>query len=189
MNYTSVYESAFSNITYSAEHHIQYDYVLEKLQTMFARTDTFEVIDIGSGRGHLIRMILASFPNVKITSVDLKKFNDITVESFIECNLSKHEDRVKLLGRQYDVLLCMDVLEHLDKSFIHDIFSLFSKVSNRAIISIANHSDILNGVELHTIQESYPWWNNLIDEVYIINENKYKYNDRLFMYDLKTKAM
>lgn len=189
MNYKSVYESAFSNITYSAEHHIQYDYVLEKLQTIFVPTDTFEVIDIGSGRGKLISMILEHFPNVTITSVDLKKFNDITVHSFIECDLSKHEDRVKLLAKKYDVLLCMDVLEHLHKSFIQDIFSLFSKLSNRAIISIANHSDIVNGVELHTIQESYPWWNNLIDEVYIINENRHNYNDMLFMYDLKTKPM
>jgi 2-polyprenyl-3-methyl-5-hydroxy-6-metoxy-1,4-benzoquinol methylase len=183
MDYNAVYSMAFSQSEYSNDHHIQYDYVIEKLKQIYNTNDIFELIDIGSGRGQLIALLQQNFKNINITSVDLKKNHNISV-SFITCNLSKHDDRMNLLNKTYDVLVCTDVLEHLDKSFINEVITLFSKLSSKSILAIANHSDVLNGIELHTIQENNVWWENILLKVYNIKEYDTKYNNRLLLYTL-----
>lgn len=182
MDYKSVYQTAFSNHNYSNSHHIQYDYVVQKLKTIFSPDDTFELIDVGSGRGQLLQLVRTEFKNAILTSVDLQQIHTVPVSYFIKCDLSKKSDRDALLTKRYDVLVCTDVLEHLDKSFIVDVFDMFSKLSNKSILSIANHSDVLNGVELHTIQEDNQWWETYIKTFYSIDDMVSAYNGRLFMY-------
>lgn len=186
MDYAKIYTDAFNIIDYSKNHHIQYDYVIEQLKKLYATNDIFELIDIGSGRGHLIGLVKEHFPNAIITSVDLHKFHDNHVDYFIECNLMENNDRVKLLGKKYNVLVCTDVLEHLDKRYINEVFQLFYSLADKALIAIANHSDILNGVELHTIQESDIWWDNCITKYYKICQCIHKYDGILYMYNLDT---
>jgi 2-polyprenyl-3-methyl-5-hydroxy-6-metoxy-1,4-benzoquinol methylase len=185
MDYNSVYAMAFSQQIYSNQHHIQYDYVIEKIKGIYNPDDVFELIDVGSGRGQFITLLQQKFKNVKITSVDLKKNHNISVP-FIACDLSKHDDRMNLLNKKYDILVCTDVLEHLDKSFINEVIVTFSKLSNIAILAIANHSDILNGIELHTIQENNIWWENILLKVYNIKEYDTKYNNTLMLYVTNT---
>jgi cyclopropane fatty-acyl-phospholipid synthase-like methyltransferase len=182
MDYKSVYKTAFSNISYSNDDHIQYDYVVKKLKTMFSPDDTFELIDVGSGRGQLLQLVRKEFKNAILTSVDLQKIHNVPVNYFIECDLSNNSDRLLLLNKKYDVLVCTDVLEHLDKSFIVDVFNTFFKLSNKSILAIANHSDILDGVELHTIQENNQWWEIYINTFYSIDDMVSAYNGRLYMY-------
>ena len=186
MDYKSLYQTAFSNVSYSNDHHIQYDYVIDKIKIIYSPEDTFELIDIGSGRGQLLQLVSSHFKNAILTSVDLQKIHDVTVSYFIECDLSKESDRVALLNKRYDVLVCTDVLEHLDKSFILDVFDTFSKLSNKSILAIANHSDVLNGVELHTIQEDNQWWETYIKKFYTIEDAVSAYYGRLFMYTVKS---
>jgi cyclopropane fatty-acyl-phospholipid synthase-like methyltransferase len=182
MDYKSVYQTAFSDVYYSNNHHIQYDYVVQKLKTMFNPDDTFELIDVGSGRGQLLQLVRNEFKNSILTSVDLQKIHNVQVNYFIECDLSSKSDRLSLLTKKYDVLVCTDVLEHLDKSFIVDVFDTFLKLSNKSILAIANHSDILNGLELHTIQEDNQWWESHIKTFYSIDDMVSAYNGRLYMY-------
>jgi 2-polyprenyl-3-methyl-5-hydroxy-6-metoxy-1,4-benzoquinol methylase len=184
MDYTKVYTNAFNTPSYSNDHHIQYDYVIDYLKTQFTSDSTFNIVDIGSGRGQLISLIKESFNNAKITSVDLEKFHFKEVNNFIKCDLSNSNDRAKLLENKYDILVSTDVLEHLDISFIDDVIQMFSKMSHKSILAVANHSDIINGVELHTIQKEKFWWNNLIGKYFNINECLEKYNGRLFLYKL-----
>ena len=122
------------------------------------------MIDIGSGRGHLIKLLNKNIPNLLITSVDLKKFHSYEVHNFIECDLSNKVDRENLLKDKYDVLVCTDVFEHLDKSFIEDVIDMCSKLSLNCVFGIANHSDVWNGIELHTIQENDSWWDSIINK-------------------------
>jgi len=176
---------AFSEPKYSNEHHIQYDYVVTQIKKIYSTDDVFEVIDIGSGRGQLITLLQQNFKNVNITSVDLTKNHNISVP-FIACDLSNHDDRMNLLNKKYDILVCTDVLEHLDKSFINEVIVTFSKLSSISILAIANHSDILNGIELHTIQENNIWWENILLNVYNVKEYDTKYNNRLMLYVTNT---
>lgn len=184
MDYINVYKNAFSTPSYSNDHHIQYDYVINYLKTQFTSDSTFNIVDIGSGRGQLISLIKELFNNAKITSVDLDKFHFKDVNNFIKCDLSNPNDRIALLNNKYDILVSTDILEHLDISFIDNVIEVFSKMANISILAVANHSDIINGVELHTIQKGKLWWNNLIGKYFNINECLEKYNGRLFLYKL-----
>jgi len=187
VNYLNIYETCFDNESYSKDHHIQYDFVVDEIKKLFInKTESeFSLIDIGSGRGQLINLIQKNFNNVKITSVDLKKFNDLDI-NFIKCNLSLENERELLKNNVYDVLSCTDVFEHLDKSFIEEVISLCSSLSKNCIFAIANHSDIINNIELHTIQENDIWWEKYLLKYFEIKEKHIKYDNRLYMYTCKS---
>ena len=185
MNYLDVYKKCFGVETYSNCHHIQYDWVIDNIKKKFNREDIINIIDIGSGRGQTISLIKQNFPNSKITSVDLEKFHPYDVEQFIPCDLSSSSDRSKINGI-YDVLICTDILEHLDKSFIKDVVEMCSKLSKYCLFAIANHSDMLNNIELHTIQEKNDWWENIINLFFIIQNYSCHFNNTLYLYEVLT---
>lgn len=182
MNYLDIYQKSFDTPDYSNSEHYQYYHVLSILQNKYDKNDTFSVIDIGSGRGQLISAISMHFPNSVITSVDLKKFHNCNVNEFITCDLSKESDRDKIQGK-YDILICTDVFEHLDKCFIQDVIYLCARLSSTCILAIANHSDIINGIELHTIQECSDWWDVLIKKYFNIDKYDMFYQNRLYIYE------
>ena len=186
MNYLYTYNLAFSNSEYSMNHHVQYDMVIRSLSNKFNSFDHFTLIDIGSGRGHMIRIIQNIFPNCKITSVDINNYHNIPGIQFIQSDLSNTEQRHNLQNNKYDVLICLDVLEHLDYSFINDVFELFHNMSNFNLFAIANHSDIFNGIELHTIQENETWWENIIKKLYYIKHFEKNTQNTLYYYELET---
>lgn len=186
MDYLKVYTDCFNTPYYSIEHHIQYDFAVNNILSLYKNNSTFSLIDVGSGRGALINLVKSNFANSNITSVDLDKFNDIPV-NFKKCNLSLYQDRDNLLTSKYDILTCTDVLEHLDKSFIEDVILMFSKLSKDCIFSIANHSDIVNNVQLHTIQENDLWWDDKLLKYFSITKKQIEYNGQLYMYVCKSK--
>jgi 2-polyprenyl-3-methyl-5-hydroxy-6-metoxy-1,4-benzoquinol methylase len=187
MNYIDIYKETFNNVLYSSEHHIQYDIIIDIIKKLNLPNNN--IIDIGSGRGHLIKILKENiYNNLSIVSVDLKKFHTLDVTKFIECDLSKESDRNNLLDSKYDVLICTDVFEHLDKSFIEDVVSMCAKLSDNCIFGIANHSDIWNGVELHTIQENDKWWDNIILKYFNITNKSIHFNGKLYMYTCNTKV-
>jgi len=175
MDYRGVYTNTFSHQNYATQgtQEFRFQYSLNHIR---CHTDIQTYVDIGSGRGVLISMIKQEFPNIKITSVDLEKFNTIDVD-FIKADLSSDYDREQLTnGRhKYDLLTCLDVLEHLDKSFIEDVLCMFAKISKEAVLTIANHSDIWDGVELHIIQEDFTFWGPLLQKYFDIIEYEEKY--------------
>ena len=188
MDYLSVYTNAFNIPSYSAEHHIQYDYIIEAILRF--NNSSNNIIDIGSGRGHVIKMlnnIPNKLDNYSITSVDLDKFHSQSCNNFIKCNLSNENNRQVLLNSVYDIVICTDVFEHLDKSYIEEVIKLCSKLGSKCVFGIANHSDILNGVELHTIQENDLWWDNILIKYFNIIKKDIFYDGRLYMYVCNSK--
>jgi len=183
VDYKHIYTIAFNDPNYSSDHHIQYD---EAINYLVENTNTnSSVIDIGSGRGHFLKLAMI-YTDCKLTSYDLDKFHNYDVK-FIKGDLSKKDDRSVLESKKYDFVICTDVFEHLDESFIEDVIKTISIISNNAFIAIANHSDIHHGVELHTIQKDVNWWNELISKYFIINSVDIKYNNQLFLYKLVIK--
>ena len=188
MDYLKIYTNTFSDITYSNQHHPQYDYAIDEIQKITINTNIkYNLIDIGSGRGQLINLINLIYTNkFNITSVDLDKFNDMNI-NFIKCDLSIANSRQNLTNKKYDILTCTDVFEHLDKSFIEDVIIMCSKLSENCIFAIANHSDIQNNIELHTIQENDIWWDNYLLKYFNIIEKQNICNNQLYMYTCKSK--
>ena len=176
MDYHKTYSETFKNSDYASLGHNdpKFNYILNKIE----EKEITSIIDVGSGRGSLIELIKDKFLNVKLLSIDLDKFSQINVD-FMKVDLSNDNDRKNLYEiEKHELLTCLDVLEHLDKSFINEVLSLFSNISDRCIFTIANHSDVWNGVELHTIQEDFSYWEPILlkyfkivhyEEMYIEN--------------------
>ena len=171
----------FKNSDYSNSHHIQYDFVVENIKKLNLENNC--LIDIGSGRGQLISMLTESnIKNLQITSVDLENFHNKAIKQFIKCDLSNENDRLSISSYKYDILTCTDVFEHLDKTFIEEVIKMCSKTSKICILCIANHSDVIDGIELHTIIENDIWWENLLLKYFDIKYKETQYNNRLFEY-------
>lgn len=188
MDYLDIYSNAFTNNNYSSGHHIQYDWVIDKLKSKFVISDIFTIIDIGSGRGHMLKLLHEHFPNAIITSVDLKNFHNLNfIHEFKLCDITSLEDRNRLIENKYDVLINLDFLEHIEEKYIDDIIETFYKLAPYSIIAIANHSDIFDGVELHLIQQNNKWWEYKLQKIFDISYFKSNSENTLYFYELNTK--
>jgi ubiquinone/menaquinone biosynthesis C-methylase UbiE len=98
MNYLDVYSKVFNNKTYSRGSHIQYGFALQEIIDLYTIEKKFNLIDIGSGRGQLIKKI-KKFTHADITSVDINKFHNLDV-TFLKCDLSKSSEREELMKKR-----------------------------------------------------------------------------------------
>ena len=133
MDYKETYKNLFGTNDYSIHQETEYRYqlVLNYLKNNNVKT----LVDISSGRGVMLQLIKREFPNVKIISTDLERFHEVEVEEFREVDLSDKSTQFTT-PTKYDLLTCLDVLEHLDKSFINNVFKWFSEVSKNQILTI-----------------------------------------------------
>jgi len=152
-----------------------YKYVINEL----LKINTFNsLFDIGSGRGNLISSIRKIFPNIKISTSDIQKFHDFD-EVFYQIDLYD----VSTLNQidKHDIITCTDVLEHIEEKYINNILKKISEKCEIAIFTIANHSDIINGVELHLIQKDEKFWTEILSQHFKIKNLEIAYNNRLYL--------
>ena len=183
INYKKIYNSAFENNYYNQHpsEEFRFQYVLE-----FVKNNNINnLIDVGSGRGKLIEVIKTYDSSIDITSCDLTKYHNYDV-NFIEMDLTDEETFELINKEEFDLLTCLDVMEHIEKKYVNNIIQNFSRISNYAVLSIANHSDILNGVELHLIQEDMSFWKPLLENYFKIIDHTEFYNGRLHLLILKS---
>lgn len=190
MDYIKTYTNAFNNKLYANEYHIQYDWVIEKLKKKYSSNDIFTIIDVGSGRGQMLKMINKNFPKAIITSVDLNNFHKLDfVDFFINCDITSFDDRNNLLKNKYDVLVNLDFLEHIEEKYIDNILETFYNLSPYCIISIANHSDCFDGIELHLIQKNNKWWTIKLEKNFSIISFSDNGEDTLYFYEVVSKKI
>ena len=181
MSYLETYQNLFISEEHYNDHVVdkgRYDYVLNHI----SKNNYQNMIDISSGRGCLIKYIKKENINIDITSTDLFKFNNIKDIKFIQLDLTNTNDYTNIT-QEYDLLTCLDVLEHVEEEFIDQIFELFTRLSDNFCFSIANHSDIHNDVELHLIQKEKDWWTDKILKYFKIIET-FNYYPNLYNYIL-----
>ncbi len=186
MNFHEIYEKSFENQNYNfhPENEFRYSYVKNYVESNKVK----KIIDIGSGRGTLIEVLKKIDTNIEIFSSDLKKFHNWEVP-FFEINLCNKETFKEFEDNSFELLVCLDVLEHIKKECIDDIFSFFQKISKNLIFSIANHSDVQNGVELHLIQEDMSFWSPIILKYFEIIHSETQYGGKLYLLTLKSKTI
>lgn len=184
MDYLKIYEEVFKNYD-DYDMHIgyydRYNYILKELNIKKYQ----KIIDISSGKGILIKILQEKFPSIDICCTDIKKFNDINV-NFIKLDLTNKNDYNNITDK-YDLLLCLDVLEHIEEKYIDDILEFLLSLSTTFCFSIANHSDIKNNYELHLIQKNKKWWNKKLKKYYKIIKTFNKYDNKLYCYILTKK--
>jgi len=144
-----------------------------------------KIIDIGTGRGILINVILNYFKKNNITCTDISKFYELDVE-FIKIDLTK--DLNKLEDLRFDALTCTNVLEHIEEEFIDSILLTFSKIARFSALTIANHEDVVNGYRLHINNQKMDYWENKLNNYFnIIEKSVYYPYEILFYFGLESK--
>lgn len=122
------------------------------------------VLDLGCGAGGYSRTIRRMGFDVLGVEVSdhccrkyLKDINHVNTDilSFLQGN-----------NKKFDWVLFTDVIEHLDISYLDQCLPLMAKVAKSSLIGVANHSDVLSGVELHLIQKGRGWWQEKLQEYF-----------------------
>jgi 2-polyprenyl-3-methyl-5-hydroxy-6-metoxy-1,4-benzoquinol methylase len=165
MDYEKIYTGIFQTQEYNNFHRGAFDFVLEEINKHHYK----KIIDISSGRGLLLKIIQEQHPEIDLTSTDLVQFNDLDVQ-FISLNLTNQTDYNKIT-EQYELLTCLDVLEHLEESSIEGVMQFFKKIAKNFCFTIANHSDVFNGTELHLIQKEKQWWDKILSKHFEIDSS------------------
>jgi 2-polyprenyl-3-methyl-5-hydroxy-6-metoxy-1,4-benzoquinol methylase len=184
IDFKNIYENSFNDTNYNK--HEDEEYRFQTVKNFVIENNITSVLDVGSGRGNVIKILNEVDSNIKITSCDLKKFHNYNCE-FLELDLCDKNSLSNLENKNYDLIVCLDVLEHVQKECVEDIFKTLSKISNFTILTIANHSDIHNGVELHLIRENMSYWEPIIQKYFDILNFDEKYGGRLYLLNLKNK--
>lgn len=125
--------------------------------------DIKEVLDVGCGRGHYLAPVTEA--GVKVTGLEPSEYlcrkylqdYDVICSDILGLKKSK---------RRWPALYCMDVLEHVKPEDVEDAVGVLARLAPRALLGVANHSDVWGGVELHLIQENEEWWGTLLKKYY-----------------------
>jgi cyclopropane fatty-acyl-phospholipid synthase-like methyltransferase len=158
MDYKETYTNLFSAKNYSIHNFNELRYQITN--DVVKKNNVKNIIDIGSGRGVLLDFLIEENPEIKILSTDLENFHNLNFD-FRKIDLSDNKTFFEV-NEKYELLSCLDVLEHLEENLLDDVFSWFSKISENQVLTIANHSEILNGKEIHLIQENLDYWEPII---------------------------
>lgn len=117
------------------------------------------LLDVGVGRGHFMkRMIQHGF---HVTGVEPSSAaRDVSDNSLIDA----YAHDMPLPDQSFDIVCCLDVLEHVPRAYIEPSLAEMARVTKGpAIISAADHSDIVDGVELHISSMPFDQWQRLIE--------------------------
>jgi len=186
MNYKKVYKEMFSIQNYNSDHSVSYSLATKFLKEIESTNEISTISDIGSGKGHLIKRLPTE---KKIYSYDLQNFLDKELKNkvtFSHLDLSDATSLNKIT--KTDILFCLDVLEHLEEKYVEQVLRRFSKSCDFCFLTIANHSDIIGGVELHLIQEGKEYWSSKISKYFDILSIESEYNNRLIIYGLRSSS-
>lgn len=178
-NYLETYRMAFGSAQYNGPS-ISY----EKAKSFIKEQNPRSVVNVGSGRGNL--EIILQEETFSLSSCDIENFlNEGINTNFFKLDLSKPESLQNL--PQCEVLTCLDVLEHIEEVHIDSILKRFSEVSDKCYFTIANHSDIMNGVQLHLIQKPCEFWTPVLEQYFKVESLEHHYSNRLMLYTLTSK--
>ena len=109
------------------------------------------IIDVGCGRNGLKKEIL--------NQSNIKKFIGVDIAAK-EADIISSADNIPCKNNEFDLLVSLDVLEHIPESLIEDTLKEWARVSKRFYLKIAmfeeHHS--LSGEHLHLCVKKHDWW-------------------------------
>ena len=117
------------------------------------------ILDIGAGAGHY-GYVFRDYLECAYTGIDKSSW---VIENCPYKELDVlYQDITKgimLPDSNYDLVLCVDILEHLEKEKLDFVLSLISKLGKNFIFSIPFINDPhLDADKTHLIKESKEWW-------------------------------
>ena len=86
-------------------------------------------------------------------------------------------DNIPFANNLFDVVFCLDVLEHIPGILISDSLKELHRISNNyLIISAASHEDIVENLKVHITIKLYPEWEKIISKYFKIVSSEMIYS-------------
>lgn len=157
-----IYDEIYSDI----ENYNYFDYLKNSIVDLFCQIYKGEVLDAGCGQGIHLKRLLAC--KVNVFGIEL---SGVCCNKYLKGLPHKNTDIVSFSHNdiQFDAIICMDVLEHIPLSNLDENLTALSnmlRTEGAALFFIANHSDKINGIELHLIQENEHWWKEKLEKFF-----------------------
>ena len=154
-----VYDKTYRNV----ENYNFFDKMKNVFVDAYAAFVDGELLDAGCGEGIHLKRLLA-----KGHSVFGVELSTVCCERYLQGVAHKNTDLVSYAaeGHQYAGILCMDVLEHIPPQAIEAAVAALAGMAPSVFLGIANHSDVIQGVELHLIRENAEWWKKLLQKYF-----------------------
>jgi 2-polyprenyl-3-methyl-5-hydroxy-6-metoxy-1,4-benzoquinol methylase len=138
-----------------------------------------KILDAGCGEGYYLRGLLKEgydVYGVELSEVCCKMHLEKIPH---ECS-SIIEHALKNI--KYEAVICSDVLEHISYEEVEANILALASMASKALIGVANHSEIQQGHELHIIQENELYWEDLLSKYY---KNVYliRLSDRFYFFN------
>lgn len=146
------------------------------------------VFEAGVGKGGFYRMAQRSYQceGIEPSAVAMKHFHadDPTVKNIFAQEVPDH-----YAPDSFDVVVCLDVLEHIPAEDIDAVFESLCFAGKRYFIfSIANHDDVWDGMQLHVNQMPYEEWQERLERYFSIVHWTPTHQDLARIYLLEKKA-
>jgi len=135
----------------------------DRVEKIISMTHPTSVLDVGCAYGWIVRRLLDK--GIYAVGTDISEWCEKMAGNIIPDNFVRHDMREALPFRdkEFDVLYCEGVLEHIEEEHIFPIMKEFERVSSRRIIqvSFADHKDVEDS-EGHVCLHDNGWWLSMI---------------------------
>lgn len=159
LKYKKVYDDTYNN----NENYNYYDEIKNMYVDTYATFVDGKMLDAGCGEGiHLKRLLKKEYD---IFGIEL---SEVCCNRYLQGFPHENIDIVSFAkkSQQFAGIICMDVIEHIPLDDVDETLKALSAMGPSVFLGIANHSDIIDGVQLHLIQEDSNWWINLLKKYY-----------------------
>jgi len=155
------------------------------LNYLLSISNVLTVLDAGVGRGGFYRLIknrydVYGIEPSRIAIERFHKYDDRILNIYVQDLISYFQEE------KFDVVTCLDVLEHIPPADIDlAIYSLNRVGKKYLIISVANHEDSWDGMDLHVSLFSFEEWEKRFHKYLKIISKNIIHNGRACVYLLE----
>ena len=130
-----------------------------RVDKLISITDPMSVLDVGCAYGYIVQKLLHR--RIFAMGIDISKWAAEKAKEVIPHNFIRHDMREPLpfADKEFDVIYCEGVLEHIEEEKIEAIMKEFDRVALRRYIqvSFAHHKDVEKEYG-HICLKPADWW-------------------------------
>lgn len=163
------------------------DYDAHKLRVerIINITHPVSVLDVGCAYGFMVRRLLDK--GIYAVGMDISEWAGKIASGLIPHNFVRHDMRVipyPFRDKEFDVLYCEGVLEHIEEEHIIPIMKEFERISHRRIIqvSFSDHKDVEKEEGHITLKDNGWWWSVVPVYTWLAYEEKSTADNILWLY-------
>lgn len=162
--YKNVYEILYRESDYDDLERSDNARKWEIISKLISDIEFNNMVDLGCGRGYYLNKLLEM--EKEVLGVELSAICCEKYLGELPHVCSSIDDFCAEKNRTFDLVLCMDVMEHIDPGKIDDMIEGIRSLSGTAIFGVANHKDVMLGFDLHLTIEGPNWWEDKFSKYY-----------------------